>query len=40
MFFSADADADLNSDGIVNAGDLSIMKQYFFMPPGPSGLVP
>jgi hypothetical protein len=40
MFFSADADADLNSEGIVNAGDLSILKQYFFMPPGPSGLVP
>ena len=39
-FFSTDSDADLNGDGIVNAGDLAILKQFFFRPPGPSGLVP
>ena len=36
----APADADLNGDGVVNFVDLSILKQRFFKPPGPSGLHP
>ncbi|MBT8143442.1 MAG: hypothetical protein KJO55_02010, partial [Gammaproteobacteria bacterium] len=35
-FFSADADADLDSSGFVNFADLTIMKNQFFGPPGPS----
>lgn len=35
---TADPDADLNGDGIVNFGDFQIMRPYFGGPPGPSGL--
>jgi len=34
VFFSADPDADLNRDGVVNAKDLEILKTMFFEPPG------
>ena len=37
-FFTTDEDADLNGDGSVNFADLSMMKESFFQPPGPSGL--
>ena len=39
MFFSTDPDADVNGDGSVNFADLGTMKAFFFLPPGPSGLV-
>ena len=29
---------DFNSDGVTNMQDVAIMKQFFFGPPGPSGL--
>lgn len=38
-FGGADPDADLNGDGNVNAADLGLVRQAFFSPPGPSGLV-
>jgi hypothetical protein len=38
MLQTADPDADLNDDGIVNFGDFQIMRPYFGGPPGPSGL--
>lgn len=38
MLQTADPDADLNGDGIVNFGDFQIMRPYFGGPPGPSGL--
>ena len=37
-FFTADPDADLDGNGIVNFLDLAVMKQSFFQPPGPSGV--
>jgi len=39
-FFSPNADADINGDGVVNFLDLGLMKNIFFMPPGPSGINP
>jgi len=38
VFFTNDADADLNGDGAVNFGDLALLKTAFFLPPGPSGV--
>ena len=38
VFFTDDADADFNGDGVVNAIDLGTMKSSFFSAPGPSGL--
>jgi hypothetical protein len=38
VFFTSDANADLNGDGSVNAIDLGIIRQGFFQPPGPSGV--
>ena len=35
-FFTADPDADLNGDDVVNFMDLSILKAGFFQPPGPN----
>ncbi len=35
-----DSDADLDGSGAVNAGDLAILKSFFFRPPGPSALAP
>jgi hypothetical protein len=40
VFLTNDPDADLNGDAVVNFLDLGTMKETFFMPPGPSGLVP
>ena len=34
------ANVDLNEDGVVNFGDLAILKRYFFGPPGPSAFAP
>src|SRR4030095_11380055 len=40
LVFSSDApDADFDGDGAVNVVDLNTMKAFFFLPPGPSGLV-
>jgi hypothetical protein len=36
VFFSTNADADLNGDGFVNFADLAIMKRGFFKKPGPA----
>ncbi|MEL7449799.1 MAG: hypothetical protein AAFN78_11355, partial [Pseudomonadota bacterium] len=36
VFFTNDADADLNLDGTVNFADLGAMKAAFFQAPGPS----
>jgi hypothetical protein len=38
-FFSVDPDADLDGSGSVNFIDLGVLKGWFFLPPGPSGLV-
>jgi hypothetical protein len=38
-FFTADADADFDGNGIVNFRDLGVLRQFFFAPPGPTGLV-
>jgi hypothetical protein len=38
--FTADPDAVFDGDGIVNAVDLGIFKQYFTQPPSPSGIAP
>jgi hypothetical protein len=38
VFYTEDADADLNGDGIVNYFDLGTMQLNFFQPPGPSGV--
>ncbi|MFK8032201.1 MAG: thrombospondin type 3 repeat-containing protein [Gammaproteobacteria bacterium] len=35
-FFTTDAGADFNNDGVVNFLDLTIMRAFFFGPPGPS----
>ena len=40
VFFTADADADLNGDGSVDFLDLGLMKSLFFMPPGPAATAP
>ncbi|MFK8032112.1 MAG: dockerin type I domain-containing protein [Gammaproteobacteria bacterium] len=40
VFLSNDPVADLNGDGAVNFVDLPILADFFFMPPGPSGLIP
>ncbi len=40
VFLTDDALADFDGDGTVNFVDLSILANLFFMPPGPSGLVP
>ena len=40
VFFTTDADADLNGDGAVNFADLGLLKSMFFQPLGPSGLLP
>ena len=37
QFPSDEALYDLTADGSVNFADLSVMKQLFFAPPGPSG---
>jgi hypothetical protein len=34
-----DPDADLDGSGSVNFIDLGVLKGWFFLPPGPSGLV-
>jgi hypothetical protein len=39
VFLTADENADFSGDSIVNFVDLGIMKSFFFMPPGPSGLL-
>ena len=38
VFFTSNADADFNGDGLVNAIDLGILRTLFFNEPGPSGL--
>ena len=40
VFFTADADADLNGDNRVDFADLALMKSRFFGEPGPSALEP
>jgi hypothetical protein len=40
VFFTADPDADLDGSGSVNFTDLGIVKEFFFDPPGPSGIAP
>ncbi|MFK8032481.1 MAG: S8 family serine peptidase [Gammaproteobacteria bacterium] len=37
-FGSSDETADLNTDGIVDAGDIEVFKTMWLRPPGPSGL--
>lgn len=38
LMFSTDDDADLDGDGFVNFADLSVVFDFFFGEPGPSGL--
>ena len=40
VFFSADANADLDGDGVVNFLDLGQLRSRFFQAPGPSGTAP
>ena len=37
-FQTSDEDADFNSDGKVDFLDLELLRGYFLLPPGPSGL--
>jgi hypothetical protein len=39
VVFTNDADADFNGDGVVSFTDLGTLKSFFFLPPGPSGLI-
>ena len=32
--------SDFDGDGVVNAQDLGVIKAFFFLPPGPAGLLP
>ncbi len=34
----ADANIDLNEDGVVNVNDLAIFRLLYFSAPGPSGI--
>jgi hypothetical protein len=36
VFFSADADADMNGDNFVDFADLTLFSGAFFQAPGPS----
>jgi len=36
FFFKSDPLYDLNEDGVVNFGDLAILKKAFFKRPGPA----
>jgi hypothetical protein len=38
VFFTDDPDADFDGSGNVNFTDLGVMKSFFFLPPGPSGV--
>lgn len=40
VFFGADADADLDGDGVVGFADLARFRALFLLPPGPSAPAP
>jgi len=37
VFFSSNANADFNGDGVVNVLDLGVLRSRFFQAPGPAG---
>jgi hypothetical protein len=39
VFGTDDPDADLDGNGVVGRADVGILRDFLFLPPGPSGLV-